>query len=121
MVIAPVAILLVQHWMIAPALALVLGTCLVVRGVRLLASQRRKSGPIASIDRITTGEAEIRGVATGPYSITAPITGKKCYLYHATVWQQKLRSAPPTCCCSGYLPHPRPHRSHSRAIDILVV
>ena len=92
MVITAIALLLVQHWMIAPALALVLGACLVVRGVRLFASERRKSGPVARIDRISPGEAEIHGAATGPYSITAPITGKKCYLYRTTVWQQKLRS-----------------------------
>ena len=87
--IAAAAVLPVQHWMIAPAVALLLGTCLLVRGVRLFAKVRPKSDPIARINNVTPGQVDIHGVATGPYSITAPITGKKCYLYHTTVWQQR--------------------------------
>lgn len=75
--------------MIAPALAVLLGMYLLVRGFRLLASTRSKPAPAARIDRVPLGQVEIHGTATGPYSITAPLTGRTCYLYRTTVWQQK--------------------------------
>ncbi len=75
--------------MIAPALAVLLGSCLLVRGLLLLARKRRGPAPASTIDGVPQGQVEIHGASTGPYSITAPITGKACYLYRTTVWQQK--------------------------------
>jgi hypothetical protein len=31
---------------------------------------------------------EIGGVAAGPYTVPAPVSGKACFLYETTVWQQ---------------------------------
>src|SRR5215470_8944247 len=77
--------------MIAPTLALLLGLCLLVRGVRLFIIRSLKPKPVSNLDRVTPGQVEIHGTATGPHTITAPMTGKSCYLYRTTVWQQRRR------------------------------
>jgi hypothetical protein len=78
---------------IALALPALVGTCLLVRGVLLLADKRPKSAAISKVNGITPGDVAVYGTATGPYSITAPITGKNCYLYRTAVWQQKKAEA----------------------------
>lgn len=78
--------------LIAPALALLLGSCLLVRGVLQLARTRLKAVATSKIASVSRGQVEIHGTATGPYSITAPISGKSCYLYRTAVWQQRSRS-----------------------------
>jgi hypothetical protein len=35
------------------------------------------------------GLVEVNGTATGPHTMPAPITGKLCFLYHTTAWQQR--------------------------------
>jgi len=35
------------------------------------------------------GLVEVNGLATGPYTLSAPITGKACYYYRTMVWQWK--------------------------------
>jgi len=44
--------------------------------------------PICKIGSAAKGLVEVNGVATGPYTMPAPITGKPCFLYHTTAWQQ---------------------------------
>jgi hypothetical protein len=44
--------------------------------------------PRSQIRDAALGLVEIRGRATGPYTMPAPITGKSCFLYQATAWQQ---------------------------------
>jgi hypothetical protein len=75
--------------LIALALPALVGACLLVRGLILLADKRPKSAALSKIDGIAPGDVAVRGTATGPYSITAPIAGTTCYLYRTAVWQQK--------------------------------
>ena len=75
-----------------PALALLLGSCLLVRGILQLARARSTAMATSKIAGVPRGQVEIHGTATGPYSITAPISGKSCYLYRTAVWQQRSRS-----------------------------
>ncbi len=49
----------------------------------LLATPRSKIGNAA------LGLVEVNGVAVGPYTMPAPITGKPCFLYRTTAWQQR--------------------------------
>jgi hypothetical protein len=74
---------------IPPLLLVLLGSCLQVWGFFRFASKRVKPVPAATIGDVQLGQVEVHGIATAPYSITAPVSGKPCYLYRATVWQQK--------------------------------
>jgi hypothetical protein len=61
-----------------------------VRGFRLLARKRLLlNTPTSKIRSASMGLVEISGLATGPYTVPAPITGKACYLYRTTAWQQR--------------------------------
>jgi hypothetical protein len=75
--------------MIALAFPALVGTCLLVRGLLLLAGKSPKPAPLSKINAITPGQATIHGAAAGACSITAPISGKNCFLYRTAVWQQK--------------------------------
>ena len=44
--------------------------------------------PASKICGASQGPAAVSGMAIGPYSLTAPITGDRCFLYQTTVWQQ---------------------------------
>ena len=59
-------------------------------GFRLLARKRLLlSTPTSKIRSAALGLVEVNGVVAGPYTMPAPITGTPCFLYHATVWQQR--------------------------------
>jgi E3 Ubiquitin ligase len=59
-------------------------------GFHLLARKRLLLGtPSSKIRSAALGLVEVNGVAVGPHTIAAPITGKPCFLYHTTVWQQR--------------------------------
>ena len=45
--------------------------------------------PTSRICGAATGVVEVTGLATGPHTITAPITGKPCFLYHTAAWQER--------------------------------
>jgi len=45
--------------------------------------------PTSRIGSAALGLVEVTGVAAGPYTMTAPITGKPCFLYQTTAWQQR--------------------------------
>lgn len=75
--------------MIALAFPALAGACLLVRGLLRLADKQPTSASIAKINAVTPGQVAIRGAASGPYSIAAPISGKACYLYRTVVWQQQ--------------------------------
>ncbi len=77
--------------MITLAFPALVGACLLIGGLFKLADKRPKS--ISKINDAMSGQVAIRGTATGPYSITAPITGKACYLYRTAVWQQRKSQA----------------------------
>jgi hypothetical protein len=59
-------------------------------GFRLLARKRLLlSTPTSKIRSAALGLVEVNGEVTGPYTMPAPITGKPCFLYHTTAWQQR--------------------------------
>ena len=75
-------------------LVLIAGVCggiyLFSRGFRLL--QRRGlilNTPLAKIRSASLGLVEVSGLAEGPYTIPAPITGMPCYYHRTLVWQMK--------------------------------
>jgi len=45
--------------------------------------------PTSKIRSAAMGLVEVNGMAAGPYTMSAPISGKPCFLYHTTVWQQR--------------------------------
>jgi len=59
-------------------------------GFRLLARKRLLlTTPTSKIRSAAMGLVEVNGMAAGPYTMSAPITGKPCFLYHTTAWQQR--------------------------------
>ncbi len=64
------------------------GLVLFCRGFLLL--QRKRlilNTPNSKIRSASLGFIEVNGLATGPYVIPAPITGKACYYYRSVAWQ----------------------------------
>lgn len=45
--------------------------------------------PASKVRSAAMGLVEISGLAAGPYTINAPITGLPCFYYHTMVWQWK--------------------------------
>jgi hypothetical protein len=75
---------------IVSSLAIAGGLYFFVSGFRLLARKRLLlTTPTSKIRSAAMGLVEVNGVAAGPYTIPAPITGKPCFLYHTTAWQQR--------------------------------
>ena len=75
---------------ILSSLAIAGGLYFFVSGFRLLARKRLLlTTPTSKIRSAAMGLVEVNGMAAGPYTIPAPITGKPCFLYHTTVWQQR--------------------------------
>jgi E3 Ubiquitin ligase len=59
-------------------------------GFQLLARKRLLlMTPTSRIRSAAMGLVEVNGMATGPNTVPAPITGKLCFLYHTTAWQQR--------------------------------
>jgi hypothetical protein len=68
------------------------GIALFLYGFRLL--QRRRlilEIPFSKIRSASIGMVEISGLATGPYTMVAPITARPCYYYRTLVWEWKQR------------------------------
>src|SRR5579864_5454183 len=64
------------------------GVYLFYHGFRLL--QRKRlilDTPASKIRSASMGLVEINGLAVGPYTMTAPITGVPCYYFRTTAWQ----------------------------------
>lgn len=77
-----------------PTVWAVIGTCagvyLFFRGFRLL--QRKRlilDTPTSKIHSAAMGLVEVSGLAVGPYTMTAPVTGRACYYYRTVAWQLK--------------------------------
>jgi hypothetical protein len=59
-------------------------------GFKLLARKRLLlATPTSRIRSAAMGLVEVSGVAAGPHTMPAPITGKPCFLYRTTAWQQR--------------------------------
>ena len=59
-------------------------------GFQLLARKRLLlTTPTSRIRSAALGPVEVNGMAAGPYTMSAPITGKSCFLYQTTAWQQR--------------------------------
>jgi hypothetical protein len=59
-------------------------------GFRLLARKRLLlTTPTSKIRSAALGLVEVSGVAIGPHTMPAPITGSPCFLYHTTAWLQR--------------------------------
>ena len=72
-----------------------LGLYLFVYGFRLLIRRRLLlSTPQSKIRSAALGLVEVNGLAVGPYTLHAPITGKACFYYRTVAWeyQQEGRS-----------------------------
>jgi hypothetical protein len=66
------------------------GIGLFIYGFKLL--QRRRlilDTPFSKIRSAAMGMVEVSGLAVGPYTMIAPITGRPCYYYRTLVWEYK--------------------------------
>jgi hypothetical protein len=66
------------------------GIYLFFRGFYLL--QRRRlilDTPFSKIRSAAMGMVEVSGLAVGPYTMLAPITGRPCYYYRTQAWEYK--------------------------------
>lgn len=72
------------------ALGFCAGIALFLYGFRLL--QRRRlilDTPFSKIRSASLGLVEVSGLAVGPFTVQAPITGRPCYYYRTLVWEWK--------------------------------
>src|SRR5260221_3235252 len=91
----PVAVCLalfipINELAILSLLAIAGGLYFFVSGFRLLARRRLLlTTPTSKIRSAALGLVEVNGKAAGPHTMVAPVTGKPCFLYQTTVWQQR--------------------------------
>ena len=77
----------VEFWVMAGACA---GVYLFYRGFRLLQRKRLiMNTPASKIRSAAMGLVEVSGLAAGPYTLRAPVTGLSCYYYRSMAWQWK--------------------------------
>jgi hypothetical protein len=70
------------------AIGAVLGAVLFYRGFRMLQYKRLiQNTPFSKIRSASMGLVEVSGMAAGPQTIPAGITGEPCFYYRATAWE----------------------------------
>jgi hypothetical protein len=77
---------------IIAAIGALAGVYVFYRGFRLL--QRKRlilNTPSSKIRSASMGLVEISGLAAGPYTMLAPITGAPCFYFRTTAWQWQQR------------------------------
>jgi hypothetical protein len=84
----------IEHPTAVSAIAVAAGIYFLYRGLSLQARKQRQNAPPSKIAEALAGLVEVNGVATGPNTISAPITGNPCYLYRTTIWQQRKTGGP---------------------------
>jgi hypothetical protein len=71
-----------------PAIGVAGGVYLFVLGFKML--QRKRlilNTPTSKIRSASLGLVEISGLAVGPYTLVAPVTGAPCYFYRTQAWE----------------------------------
>jgi E3 Ubiquitin ligase len=72
----------------AAAIGTIVGVALFIRGFQMLRYKRLiMNTPASKIRSASMGLVEISGLAKGPSTIAAGITGEACYYYRAMAWQ----------------------------------
>jgi len=80
----------INHLTILSLVAIAGGLYFFLLGFLVLARRRLLlTTPTSRIRSAALGLVEVNGMAAGPYTMPAPITGKPCFLYHTTAWQQR--------------------------------
>ncbi len=75
---------------ILSSVAIAGGLYFFVLGFQLLARKHLLlTTPTSRVRSAALGLVEVNGMAAGPHTMPAPITGKPCFLYHTTAWQQR--------------------------------
>ncbi|MGO9126285.1 MAG: hypothetical protein ACLP6G_15545 [Terriglobales bacterium] len=88
-----ISILIPAAFWIMPLLGAGAGVYLFYHGFQLLQRKRLiMNTPSSKIRSAAMGLVEVSGLAAGPYTLTAPITGVPCYYYRTMVWQWKQRN-----------------------------
>ncbi|MFY9905126.1 MAG: hypothetical protein WBD45_25215 [Terriglobales bacterium] len=78
----------INHLIILSLIAIVGGLYFFFNGFHLLARKRvLLNTPTSKIRSAALGLVEVNGQATGPHTMSAPITGKQCFLYRTVAWQ----------------------------------
>jgi hypothetical protein len=73
-----------------PLLGACAGAYLFIHGFQLLQRKRLiMNTPASKIRSAAMGLVEVSGLAAGPYTMVAPITGMPCYYYRTIAWQWK--------------------------------
>ena len=76
-----------------PAAGAGAGLYFFVRGFQLLQRKRLiMNTPSSKIRSAAMGLVEVSGLAAGPYTLRAPITGVPCFYYRTMVWEWKRRN-----------------------------
>jgi len=80
----------IKYFSLLLSAAIAVGLYFLFLGFRLLAGKRSLlTLPTSTVRSATRGLVEVSGVAGGPCTTLAPITGEPCFLYHTTAWQQR--------------------------------
>ncbi len=75
---------------VVSGIAIAGGLYLFFVGFRMLAHKRLlMATPTSKIRSAAMGLVEVNGLAVGPRTMPAPITGEPCFLYHTIAWQQR--------------------------------
>ncbi len=79
-----------NHLTLAAGCAAGVGMCFFFCGMQLFA-HGNSSDPVSKvgIGRATPGIAAIAGKTTGARTLAAPISGRPCYVYQTSIWQQE--------------------------------
>ena len=82
-----------NHLVLGAYSGAVLGLCLFLRGLQLFA-RKRSRGHVQniSVSAATSGPATVSGAASGPRILTAPITGRQCFVYRTSIFQRESSS-----------------------------
>jgi len=85
----PLFRLLSQPWFWG-ALGLIVGPCLLFRGLQMLRLKRLvEDTPRSTVRAAAIGNVELTGAACGPYVLAAPLSKQDCFYYRLIVWVRR--------------------------------